>query len=129
MAPGEPPQEEVPEPVSDNDSEPYQEDDIPEEEEEDDEDDEDDDYEDDYKVGWSNPSDTPMLGHSRCVVGETLCCVCKQSPPSTQTQDKKDDDTEGTMPPYDPQTQELIDGKRDDKSPWLSLPSALSDSL
>lgn len=42
--------------------------------------------------------------------------LCKQSPPSTQTQDKKDDDSEGTMPPYDPQTQELIDGKRNDKT-------------
>lgn len=34
----------------------------------------------------------------------------KQSPPTTQTHDKKEDDDEGTMPPYDPQTQELIDG-------------------
>lgn len=42
--------------------------------------------------------------------------LCKQSPPSTQTQDKKDDDSEGTMPPYDPQTQELIDGKHDAKT-------------
>lgn len=41
---------------------------------------------------------------------------CKQSPPSTHTQDKKDDDTEGTMTPYDPQTQELIDGKQDDRT-------------
>lgn len=41
--------------------------------------------------------------------------LCKQGPPSTQTQEKKDDDGEGTMPPYDPQTQELIDGEHDDE--------------
>lgn len=34
----------------------------------------------------------------------------KQSPPTIQTQEKKDDDDEETMPPYDPQTQGLIDG-------------------
>lgn len=39
-------------------------------------------------------------------------CVCdEQSPPTKQTQEKKDDDDdEGAMPPYDPETQELIDG-------------------
>lgn len=35
----------------------------------------------------------------------------KQSPPTIQTQEKKDDDDEGTMPPFDQQTQDLIDGK------------------
>lgn len=54
VAPGEAPQEEVPEPVSDNDSETYPEDDVPEEEEEDDDDD-DDDYEQDFKVDGVNP--------------------------------------------------------------------------
>uniref|UniRef100_A0A674MJC3 Glucosidase 2 subunit beta n=1 Tax=Takifugu rubripes TaxID=31033 RepID=A0A674MJC3_TAKRU len=49
VAPGEAPQEEVPEPASDNDSETYPEDDVPEEEEEE-EDEDDDDYEEDYKV-------------------------------------------------------------------------------
>lgn len=34
-----------------------------------------------------------------------------QSPPTTQTQEKKDDDDEGPMPPYDEETQNLIDGK------------------
>lgn len=34
----------------------------------------------------------------------------KQSPPTIQTQEKKDDNEEETMPPYDPQTQTLIDG-------------------
>uniref|UniRef100_A0A3Q3WLQ2 Glucosidase 2 subunit beta n=1 Tax=Mola mola TaxID=94237 RepID=A0A3Q3WLQ2_MOLML len=33
------------------------------------------------------------------------------SPPTMQTQEKKDDD-EGTMPPYDPQTQGLIDAQK-----------------
>lgn len=63
--------------MPDNDSEPYPEDDIPEEEEEQEEEDdeEDDDYEEDYKVGRLNPSDTPMLGHSRFIMGESLCCV------------------------------------------------------
>lgn len=41
----------MPEPASDNDSEPYPEDDIPEEEDDEEEDEEDDDYDEDYKVG------------------------------------------------------------------------------
>ncbi|XP_026217078.1 glucosidase 2 subunit beta isoform X2 [Anabas testudineus] len=80
-APVETPQEEVKEPVSDNDSDQYPEDDIPEDEDEDDEDDDDDDPDDgEYK-----------------------------SPPTMQTQEKKDDDDEGPMPPYDEETQNLID--------------------
>ncbi|XP_022595012.1 glucosidase 2 subunit beta [Seriola dumerili] len=76
-APVETPQEE---PISDNDSEQYPEDDIPEDEEEEDEEDEDEEPDDgDYKT-----------------------------PPPTPTQEKKDDD-EGTMPPYDQETQSLID--------------------
>uniref|UniRef100_A0A4W6C1F6 Glucosidase 2 subunit beta n=1 Tax=Lates calcarifer TaxID=8187 RepID=A0A4W6C1F6_LATCA len=80
--PVETPQEEMREPVSDNESEQYPEDpDIPEDEEEDDEEDEDDDQDDgDYKP-----------------------------PPTMPTQEKKDDDDEGTMPPYDQETQNLID--------------------
>lgn len=77
-APAETPQEE---PVSDNDSEQYPEDDIPEDEEEEDEEDEDDEQEDgDYKA-----------------------------PPPTPSQEKSNDDDEGTMPPYDQETQNLID--------------------
>lgn len=50
-APVEPPQEEVKEPVSDNDSEPYPDDDIPEEEEEEEDEDDEDEMDDgDYKV-------------------------------------------------------------------------------
>lgn len=55
-------------------------DDIPDEEEDDEEDEEDDQDDTDYK-----------------------------SPPTKQTQEKKDDDDEGTMPPYDQETQSLID--------------------
>nr|XP_020466238.1 glucosidase 2 subunit beta [Monopterus albus]XP_020466239.1 glucosidase 2 subunit beta [Monopterus albus]XP_020466240.1 glucosidase 2 subunit beta [Monopterus albus]XP_020466241.1 glucosidase 2 subunit beta [Monopterus albus] len=73
-------QEDIREPVSDNDSEPYPEDDIPEDEDDDDEEDEDDDPDDDYK-----------------------------RTPTAQTQEKKEDDDEGTMPPYDQETQVLID--------------------
>uniref|UniRef100_A0A7N6BKR2 Glucosidase 2 subunit beta n=1 Tax=Anabas testudineus TaxID=64144 RepID=A0A7N6BKR2_ANATE len=40
---------------------------------------------------------------------ESLLSV--QSPPTMQTQEKKDDDDEGPMPPYDEETQNLIDGK------------------
>ncbi|XP_003964886.2 glucosidase 2 subunit beta isoform X1 [Takifugu rubripes] len=97
VAPGEAPQEEVPEPASDNDSETYPEDDVPEEEEEE-EDEDDDDYEEDYK-----------------------------SPPSTQTQDKKDDDGEGTMPPYDPQTQELIDAAQKARDEFNEAEKALRE--
>uniref|UniRef100_A0A667Y4U8 Glucosidase 2 subunit beta n=1 Tax=Myripristis murdjan TaxID=586833 RepID=A0A667Y4U8_9TELE len=80
-APVETPQEEVREPVPDNDSEQYPEDDIPEEEEEEEEEEEDDDDpdEEDDKI-----------------------------PPTMRTQEKKEDD-EGTMPPYDQETQNLID--------------------
>lgn len=81
--PTETPQEDTREPIADNDSEPYPDDDIPEEEEEEEEeeDDEDEDPDErDYK-----------------------------SPPTTHTQEKKEDEDEGTMPPYDEETQQLID--------------------
>ncbi|KAM6905039.1 glucosidase 2 subunit beta [Xenentodon cancila] len=72
--------EEIREPVSDTDSEPYPDDDIQEEEDDDEDDGEDDDMDDaDYKV-----------------------------PPSVQTRDKKENEEE-TMPPYDQDTQSLID--------------------
>lgn len=76
------PQEEVPELLSDNESEPYPEDDIPQEdeEEEEDEDEEDDDYEEDYKVGRLNPSITPILGHSKFIMGESLFCALEAEP-------------------------------------------------
>ncbi|KAK7940493.1 hypothetical protein WMY93_003819 [Mugilogobius chulae] len=74
------PQEEIKEPATDQESEPYPDEDIPEEDD-DEEDDEDDEDSDDYK-----------------------------SPPTTHTQEKKaDEDDEGTMPPYDEETQQLID--------------------
>lgn len=81
-APTETPQDEVPQAAADNDSEQFPEDETPEEEDEDEDDDEEDEpYEEEYR-----------------------------SPPTKQTQEKKDDDDdEGTMPPYDPETQELID--------------------
>ncbi|KAM4598710.1 glucosidase 2 subunit beta isoform 2-T2 [Polymixia lowei] len=74
-------EEEVREPVSDNDADQYPEDDIPEEEEDEEEEEEDDDdpEEDDDKI-----------------------------PPTVRTPEKKDDD-EGTMPPYEQDTQNLID--------------------
>ncbi|KAM4598711.1 glucosidase 2 subunit beta isoform 3-T3 [Polymixia lowei] len=80
-APTDTPQEEVREPVSDNDADQYPEDDIPEEEEDEEEEEEDDDdpEEDDDKI-----------------------------PPTVRTPEKKDDD-EGTMPPYEQDTQNLID--------------------
>uniref|UniRef100_H3DMJ7 Glucosidase 2 subunit beta n=1 Tax=Tetraodon nigroviridis TaxID=99883 RepID=H3DMJ7_TETNG len=84
LAPEEPRQDEAPEPVSDNDSELYPEEDI--------------DYEEDYK-------------------GST----------STQTQDKKDDDGEGTMPPYDPQTQELIDAAQKARDEFNEAERALRE--
>jgi len=78
--PAEPPQEEAREPVSDSDSEHYPEDDIPEEEDDDDEEDDDEDQEEDDD----------------------------KSPPPVRSQEKKDDDDEA-MPPYDEDTQKLID--------------------
>lgn len=53
----------------------------------------------------------------------------KQPPPTTQTEEKKDDEEE-TMPPYDPQTQEFIDGMCVCLciTQWLIRSSAASDS-
>uniref|UniRef100_A0A8P4GII7 Glucosidase 2 subunit beta n=1 Tax=Dicentrarchus labrax TaxID=13489 RepID=A0A8P4GII7_DICLA len=94
-APVETPQEEMREPVSDNDSEQYPEDDIPEEEEEEDEEDEDDDPDEaDYKV-------SPLK--------------------------KKDDDNEGTMPPYDQQTQTLIDSAQKARNEFDEAERALRE--
>ncbi|XP_028310792.1 glucosidase 2 subunit beta [Gouania willdenowi] len=68
--------------ISENDSEQYPEDDIPEDDDEDDEDDDEEEDPDDrdYKV-----------------------------PPTAQTNVKKEDEDDGTMPPYDEDTQALID--------------------
>lgn len=79
-APEETSREEINESVLDSESDQYPDDDIPEDEEDDDEEDEDNDQnEHDYKI-----------------------------PPTARTEEKKDDD-EGTMPPYDQETQNLID--------------------
>ncbi|CAL9693121.1 unnamed protein product [Knipowitschia caucasica] len=79
--PIETPQEDIKEPPTTDDSEQYPDEDIPEEEDDEEDDDEEDEDSDDYK-----------------------------SPPTTQTQEKKpDEDDEGTMPPYDEETQQLID--------------------
>lgn len=79
--PIETPQEENKEPLADNDSDQYQEEDIPEEDDDEENEDDDDEDLDDYK-----------------------------SPPTTRTQEKKpDEDEEGAMPPYDEETQQLID--------------------
>ncbi|CAN9505567.1 unnamed protein product [Ophioblennius macclurei] len=86
--------------VPDNDSDQYPEDEVPEEEEEDDEEDEDDDSDDgDYKV-----------------------------PPTTRTQEKKDDDDdEGTMPPYDQETQDLIDAAQKARDEFDEAEKALRE--
>lgn len=53
-----------------------------------------------------------MLDDAQVCVSESLLSVFDmQSPPTIRTQEKKDDDDEGTMPPYDQETQTLIDGK------------------
>lgn len=60
--PVETPQEEMKEPVTENESEQYPEDEIPEDEEEEDDEDEDEDpYEEDYKVEPLDSSMTPIL--------------------------------------------------------------------
>ncbi|XP_029945310.1 glucosidase 2 subunit beta [Salarias fasciatus] len=87
------------EPVPDNDSDQYAEDEVPEEDEEDEEEDEDDDSDDgDYKV-----------------------------PPTTGTQEKKDDDDEGTMPPYDQETQTLIDAAQKARDEFDEAEKALRE--
>lgn len=97
-APVETPPEEK-EPVSDNDSEPYPDYEIPEEEDEEEEDDEDDDSDDgEYKV-----------------------------PPTPQTQEKKDDEDEGTMPPYDLETQTLIDAAQKARDDFNEMEKALRE--
>lgn len=97
------------EPSSDNDSDQYPEDDIPEEEDDDDEEDEDDDQDDgDYKVIFL----IAKFSWRICFLSVSLWSVLHlQVPPTTRTQEKKDDEDGGTMPPYDQETQTLIDGK------------------
>lgn len=112
-APTETPQEEAPEPAGDSDSEHFPEDETPEEEDEDDDDEEDEPYEEEYRVSPPRFFNTPVLDGFSSLFLMSHCCVFdKQSPPTKQTQENKedDDDDEGTMPPYDPETQELIDG-------------------
>ncbi|XP_076000057.1 glucosidase 2 subunit beta [Genypterus blacodes] len=81
--------EEATDPASDSDSEPYPADDLPEDEEEEDveEDEEDDVDDDDDKI-----------------------------PPTVRPKEKKEDDGEGTMPPYDQETQSLIDAAQKTRS-------------
>ncbi|XP_047427427.1 glucosidase 2 subunit beta [Mugil cephalus] len=100
QAPVETPQEEMREPASDHDSDQYPEDDIPEEEEEEEEDEDDDDADDgDYKA-----------------------------PPASRTQDKKDDDDdEGMMPPYDQETQNLIDAAQKARDEFDAAEKALRE--
>ncbi|XP_037545031.1 glucosidase 2 subunit beta [Nematolebias whitei] len=96
--PVEPPQEEIKDPVSDNDSETYPDDDNPEEEEDEEDEEEDDEMDDgDYKT-----------------------------PPPTQTQDKKDDE-EGAMPPYDEETQNLIDAAQKARDEFDEAEKALRE--
>lgn len=113
---------------SDNDSEQYPDDDIPEDEEDDDEDDDEEDPDEaDYKASPLNFFIKRLFCDFELLVSESLLSVSDtQSPPTTQTQDKKDEDDEGTMPPYDQETQVLIDGKCVDEKEWLSLSSAMS---
>uniref|UniRef100_A0A7N8Y8Z0 Glucosidase 2 subunit beta n=1 Tax=Mastacembelus armatus TaxID=205130 RepID=A0A7N8Y8Z0_9TELE len=110
-APVETAQEEIREPVSDNDSEQYPEDDITEDEDDDDEEDEDDDPDDgDYKVSPLSFFIKHMLEYLKIHTDSVLYMLNMQSHSATRTPEKKDDD-EGTMPPYDQETQILIDGK------------------
>ncbi|XP_061557357.1 glucosidase 2 subunit beta [Phycodurus eques] len=85
QAPVETPHEEMREPLTDNDSEHYSEGELPEEDDEDDQEEADEEEEDD--------DDSDEADYI--------------SPPAVQ--EKKDDEDEGTMPPYDEETQNLID--------------------
>uniref|UniRef100_A0A8C1AT78 Glucosidase 2 subunit beta n=1 Tax=Cyprinus carpio carpio TaxID=630221 RepID=A0A8C1AT78_CYPCA len=97
-APVETPPDEVKEPVVDNDSEPYPEDDISEEEDEDDED-EDDYHEDDDKVS---------------------------AQPTIKTPEKTHEDEEA-MPPYDADTQALIDAAQKARDDFEEAEKALRE--
>lgn len=94
--PVETPPDEVKEPVVDNDSEPYPEDDISEEEDEE-EDDEDDYHEDDDKA-----------------------------PPTVKTPEKSHEDEEA-MPPYDPDTQALIDAAQKARDDFEEVEKSLRE--
>ncbi|XP_062846363.1 glucosidase 2 subunit beta [Trichomycterus rosablanca] len=97
-APVDSPAEETKEPVTDNDSEPYpDDDDVPEDE------DEDADEEDDYPE-------------------EDL----DKSPPTKITPEKKEDD-EDTMPPYDAETQALIDAAQKARDDFEESEKALRE--
>uniref|UniRef100_A0A8C7XSF3 Glucosidase 2 subunit beta n=1 Tax=Oryzias sinensis TaxID=183150 RepID=A0A8C7XSF3_9TELE len=96
-APEETYQEETKEPASDNDSELYPDDDIPE-----DDDDEEDPEDEDLDEGDYKGSDT------------------------LQTHDKKEEE-EGTMPPYDQETQSLIDAAQKARDEFNEAEKALRD--
>lgn len=115
------PQEETTEPASEHDSEQYPEDDVPEDEGEDDEEEEDDDADDvHYKV-------IPLSSFKRLITRWILAILWVipalfnvQPPPTEATQEQKDDEDEGVMPPYDDKTQSLIDGKWLCRTGWAS---------
>lgn len=115
------PQEETTEPASEHDSEQYPEDDVPEDEGEDDEEEEDDDADDvHYKV-------IPLSSFKRLITRWILAILWVipalfnvQPPPTEATQEQKDDEDEGVMPPYDDKTQSLIDGKWCVQN-WMSI--------
>ncbi|XP_047215761.1 glucosidase 2 subunit beta-like [Girardinichthys multiradiatus] len=97
--PGESPQEETPDTVSNNDSENYPDEDIPEEEDDEDEEEDDEMDEEDYKA-----------------------------PAAMRTDEKtKDDDEEGPMPPYDQETQALIDGAQKARDEFNEAEKALRE--
>ncbi|XP_056144030.1 glucosidase 2 subunit beta [Lampris incognitus] len=91
------PQEEVREPVRDNDSDQYLDEDIPEEEEEEDEEEDEEPDEEDDKV-----------------------------PPKLRTQEKKEDE-EVAMPPYDEETQSLIDAAQKARDEFNEAERALRE--
>ncbi|XP_062306167.1 glucosidase 2 subunit beta [Osmerus eperlanus] len=99
QAPVEPPQEEVREPVPESESDHYPEEDVGEEEEEDDDEDEEDD----------EPEDEDS-----------------KVPPTATTSEKKEDD-QASMPPYDPETQSLIDAAQKSRDEFDEAERALRE--
>lgn len=100
--PGDSTQEETRETVSDNDSENYPDEDIPEEED-DDGDDEDPDEDDDMDEGDY------------------------KAPPMSHTDEKKDDEEEAPMPPYDQETQTLIEAAQKARDEFNEAEKALRE--
>lgn len=104
--PTEPPQEEVPEPADDNESDQFPEDETPEDDDDEDDDDEDEPYEEEYRVSRAGPLNTPAPEDFKLVfANESPPCVCLTSRVLLRSRARRKRTTTMTREPCRPTTQ------------------------